>query len=101
MHKTRQRRGLASQSIGSPGCGPKLSEYGVVGRLGFVSSIKRQSSAPGAVRMGADPGVLVGKSPGLDSGASRILQTGVSHSAIHISLSAQIVFCGLAIWAKD
>ena len=57
--------------------GRKLFEHGGVGGLWLIALVKQQRPTSGTVRVGADPGVLVSESPGLNGRTSRVLQTRV------------------------
>src|ERR1700757_3793104 len=71
-------------------------EYDLIGRLHFVVPVKGQGRAARPVRMGADPGILVGESPSLNRGASWILQTRTHHAPINLSLALQILYRSIA-----
>src|ERR1700686_2006091 len=51
-----------------------LLQHGVVSGFGFVGGVKGQGRTARTMRMVSDPRVLVGESPGLNCGATGILQ---------------------------
>ena len=61
-----------------------------VGGLRLISSIEGEGLSASAVRMGANPGVFVGESPGLDRCAARIVQTRSDDAAIDVRLARQV-----------
>lgn len=69
----------------------KLFPHRAIGGLGLVRSIKEQRVAAGAVRMGADPRILVGKSPGLDRRTARVVQARPDDAAIDLGLARQVL----------
>jgi hypothetical protein len=72
-----------------------LQHRGVRG-LRRVSAVKWKCCAPGAVRVGSDPRVLVGESPGLNRGAARSLQACPNHATIDRSLAKKVFVPGQA-----
>src|SRR5438874_1977752 len=75
----------------------EFTDRRIVCRLAFIRSIKRQCRAARVVGVGADPGIFVGESPGLNGGASRTLQASVDDIAVHLSLPLQVLLRSLAI----
>jgi hypothetical protein len=65
-------------------------EHRVVRRLGLVCAVKEQTSALRAMRVGTNPGVLVGESPGLNRGAAWILETCPNHALVGVRLALEI-----------
>src|SRR5579864_6723658 len=51
-----------------------LLKHGIVGGLGFIPSVKGQCRTARSVRVRPDPRIFVGESPGLNRGATWILQ---------------------------
>jgi len=72
-------------------------EHCVVSGLGLVGAVKEQTSALRAMRVGTNPGVLVGESPGLNRGAARILQTCPNQTLVGIRLALLIFAPGSAL----
>jgi hypothetical protein len=72
----------------APGC--EFFEHCVVSGLGLVGAVKEQASALRTIRVGTNPGVLVGESPGLNRGAARILQTPPNHARVGVCLALEV-----------
>src|ERR1700733_2710656 len=88
LHSLTVIRARASMTGGSSR--RELFPYRVVGGLGLVRSIKRQRVSASAVRMGSNPGVFVGGSPGLDRSASGIVQASSYDAPINLGLPSQV-----------
>lgn len=83
--------------MGQHAPGGEFFEHRVVSQLGLVRAVKEQSSALRAMRVGTNPGVLVGESPGLNRGAAWILETYPNHALVDVRLALEIFGLGLRL----
>src|SRR5215469_11957925 len=67
--------------------GNKFVEHGVVSRFWLVSTIEGQGGPATAMRVRADPGIFVSKTPGLDGSATEALHAGANHAPIDLGLA--------------
>src|ERR1700678_288647 len=66
--------------------GGDFFEHSCIGRFWVIRPVEKQCLAVSAARMRADPGVFIGKSPGLDCRAASIVQTSSDDAAIDCGL---------------
>src|SRR5580698_8390153 len=71
-----------------------LFDHRAVSGFGFVAPVKKKRSALGAMRVGTNPGVLVGKTPSLNCRATRVLQAGAEDAAVDFRLDEEVLFAG-------
>ena len=71
--------------------GGSLLNHGVIGGLNPVQTIEEQGCPARTARMGTDPGILVGESPGLNGGATWVLQACPHHASVDCSLFLQVL----------
>src|SRR5580658_410385 len=81
----------ARPSMSRTTSGHELFQHRAVSCFWLIFPIKRQRLPASTMRMGADPGVFLGKSPGLDRRAAGAVQACPYDAAIDIGLPGQVV----------